>query len=68
MNYDLATLVTSILILSLTTLSAGIARAQDVAYYGFEPDIITNFIKDKDEYRLGFIRVAVEVMVDNKES
>ena len=57
-----------VLILSLTTLSVGIARAQDVAYYGFEPDIITNFVKDKDEYRLGLIRVAVEVMVDNPKN
>ncbi|MDV6317245.1 flagellar basal body-associated protein FliL [Idiomarina sp. HP20-50] len=37
--------------------------AQDVAYYGFEPDITTNYIKEGNDYRLGFIRVAVEVMV-----
>ncbi|EAQ33132.1 MULTISPECIES: flagellar basal body-associated FliL family protein [Idiomarina] len=57
-----------LLLFSLTLFSASAARAQDVAYYGFEPDIITNFIKDKEEYRLGFIRVAVEVMVDNPQN
>ncbi|RUO69426.1 flagellar basal body-associated protein FliL [Idiomarina ramblicola] len=39
------------------------ASAQDVAYYGFEPDITTNYLKEGNDYRLGFIRVAVEVMV-----
>lgn len=39
------------------------AAAQDVAYYGFEPDITTNYLKEGNDYRLGFIRVAVEVMV-----
>lgn len=37
--------------------------AQEVAYYGFEPDVTTNYIKEGNDYRLGFIRVAVEVMV-----
>lgn len=39
------------------------ASAQEVAYYGFEPDVTTNYIKEGNDYRLGFIRVAVEVMV-----
>lgn len=40
------------------------ANAQDsVAYYGFEPDITTNYLKEGNDYRLGFVRVAVEVMV-----
>lgn len=39
------------------------ASAQDVAYYGFEPDITTNYLKEGNDYRLGFVRVAVEVMV-----
>ena len=41
-----------------------VASAQDdVAYYGFEPDITTNYLKEGNDYRLGFVRVAVEVMV-----
>ncbi|MCK7458868.1 flagellar basal body-associated protein FliL [Idiomarina aminovorans] len=43
--------------------SVSAASAQDVAYYGFEPDITTNYLKEGNDYRLGFIRVAVEVMV-----
>lgn len=43
------------------------ALQSNVSYYGFEPDITTNFIKEGNDYRLGFIRVAVEVMVPNPE-
>src|SRR5690606_29043493 len=41
------------------------AHAQDPAYYGFQPDITTNYIRNEDHFRLGYIRVAVEVMVEN---
>ena len=51
------------LLLTMCLLST-VASAQDeVAYYGFEPDITTNFLKEGNDYRLGFVRVAVEVMV-----
>lgn len=43
--------------------SVTVASADDVAYYGFEPDITTNYLKEGNDYRLGFIRVAIEVMV-----
>lgn len=43
------------------------ALQSNVSYYGFEPDITTNFIKDGSDYRLGFIRVAIEVMVPNPQ-
>lgn len=43
------------------------AAQSNVSYYGFEPDITTNFIKDGSDYRLGFIRVAIEVMVPNPQ-
>lgn len=39
------------------------ASADDVSYYGFEPDITTNYLKEGNDYRLGFVRVAIEVMV-----
>jgi len=40
------------------------AQAQsEPAYYGFEPDITTNYVRDTDHFRMGYIRVAVEVMV-----
>ena len=43
------------------------ALQSNVSYYGFEPDITTNFIKQGNDYRLGFIRVAIEVMVPNPQ-
>lgn len=43
--------------------SVTVASADDVSYYGFEPDITTNYLKEGNDYRLGFIRVAIEVMV-----
>lgn len=52
------------LVVLLTVISMKDAEAQsNVSYYGFEPDITTNFIKEGDDYRLGFVRVAIEVMV-----
>lgn len=43
------------------------ALQSNVSYYGFEPDITTNFIKDGNDYRLGFVRLAIEVMVPNPD-
>ena len=43
------------------------AWQSNVSYYGFEPDITTNFIKQGNDYRLGFIRVAIEVMVPDPQ-
>ena len=37
--------------------------ADEYAYYGFEPDIITNYLSTGK--RLGFIRITMEVMVKN---
>lgn len=36
-----------------------------VVYYGFDPDIVTNYIA-ADPRSLGYIRVVVELMLDNK--
>lgn len=35
----------------------------EYAYYGFEPDIITNYVTSKK--KMGYIRVTVELMVKN---
>ena len=44
------------LVLTMCLLST-VANAQsDVAYYGFEPDITTNYLKEGNDYRLGFVR------------
>lgn len=58
---------TLLVLLATFTSSPGLALQSSVSYYGFEPDITTNFVKDGSDYRLGFIRVAVEVMVPNPE-
>ena len=53
-----------ILLVSLTSLSA---RAEStVGYFGFEPDIITNYIGPSSK-RMGYVRVTVDLML-NKTS
>ena len=56
-------LITVVASIFLWCSSVSSASAQDVSYYGFEPDITTNYLKEGNNYRLGFIRVAIEVMV-----
>ena len=41
-----------------TTLTS---QAEDYAYYGFEPDIVTNYVSVKK--KLGYVRLTVELMV-----
>ncbi|MCL1039511.1 flagellar basal body-associated protein FliL [Shewanella corallii] len=53
------------------TLLAGNARANEAqpqaeyAYYGFEPEIVTNYISNRK--KLGFVRVSVELMVKSPD-
>ncbi|KYL35409.1 flagellar basal body-associated protein FliL [Pseudoalteromonas tetraodonis] len=52
------------LLVSLTSLSA---RAEStVGYFGFEPDIITNYIGPSSK-KMGYVRVTVDLML-NKTS
>jgi flagellar FliL protein len=48
----------------LLTLSANIppVKASDYAYFGFEPDIITNYVAVKK--KMGYVRLTVELMVE----
>jgi flagellar FliL protein len=48
----------------LLTLSANIspAKASNYAYFGFEPDIITNYVAVKK--KMGYVRLTVELMVE----
>lgn len=50
--------------LSIPTAVAEDAKP-DVVYYGFDSDIVTNYIST-DRRTIGFIRVAVELMLENK--
>lgn len=56
-------------VLAITVSSISPASAEaNYGYYGFEPDIITNYINNKKKF--GYIRVTVELMlsdVDNLE-
>ncbi|WP_394204235.1 flagellar basal body-associated protein FliL [Shewanella waksmanii] len=40
-------------------------RLDTYAYYGFEPDIVTNYISNRK--KLGFVRIGVELMVKAPE-
>ncbi|MDI5876954.1 flagellar basal body-associated protein FliL [Shewanella xiamenensis] len=37
----------------------------DFAYYGFEPEIVTNYISNRK--KLGFVKISVELMVNSPD-
>ena len=53
-------------LLLLTTVPA-LAQEQpkEIVYYGFDPDIVTNYISG-NRRSLGYIRVTVELMIEDK--
>ena len=51
-------LIGTCLLMPLTT------KAVDYAYYGFEPDIVTNYIPLKK--KMGYVRLTVELMVPSQ--
>ncbi len=42
------------------------SSAGDYAYYGFEPDIVTNYIRKGRE--LGYIRLTAELMIEGNDN
>ena len=38
-------------------------NAYEYAYFGFEPDIVTNYVAVKK--KMGYVRLTVELMIDN---
>ena len=49
-------------LLVLTCLSLSLStKASDYAYFGFEPDIVTNYVAVKK--KMGYVRLTVELMV-----
>lgn len=40
-------------------------QLEEYAYYGFEPDIVTNYISNRK--KLGFVRLSVELMVKDPD-
>jgi flagellar FliL protein len=41
-------------------------HASNYAYYGFEPQIVTNYVATKK--KLGYVRITVELMVENGDN
>ncbi len=39
------------------------SEEKNIGYYGFEPDIITNYISNKR--RIGFVRITAELMIED---
>ncbi|AZG71538.1 flagellar basal body-associated protein FliL [Shewanella livingstonensis] len=57
-------LVSTLVMLCCLALNAHAAdepAVEDYAYYGFEPDIVTNYISNRK--KLGFVKISVELMV-----
>lgn len=51
-----------LMVFSVSMPSSAESGSHDYVYYGFEPDIITNYISSGK--KLGYVRVAIEIMVD----
>ncbi|TDF36468.1 flagellar basal body-associated protein FliL [Alteromonadaceae bacterium M269] len=55
-----------ILLILMVTLPVPYASAQDFAYYGLEPDIVTNYLSPGSK-KLGYVRVTVELLLENAD-
>ncbi len=56
-----------VIALLLTSISSNVhAEQKNVGYFGFEPDIITNYISTKR--RIGFVRITAELMVEDVQN
>ncbi len=60
----LLSLVLSVPLL-FATLPAVAQQPKEIVYYGFDPDIVTNYISG-NRRSLGYIRVTVELMIEDK--
>ena len=58
-----------LVIFTVSIFSVGVYAKDDIidnyAYYGFEPDLITNYISSGK--KLGFVRISIELMVKDPE-
>jgi flagellar FliL protein len=60
-------LIKAIIFISLcfsTAAKAVEGQTENVGYYGFEPDIITNYVSVNSK-KIGFVRVTVELMIED---
>jgi len=54
------------LVLLVFLLAFSPVKAADYAYFGFEPDIITNYVAVKK--KMGYVRLTVELMLEDANS
>lgn len=52
----------AVLLCLLLATSQSQAQQDDFAYFGFEPDIITNYINKKN--KPGYVRISIELMLE----
>ncbi|GAB3001395.1 flagellar basal body-associated protein FliL [Psychrosphaera aestuarii] len=56
----------AIIILTSSFGSQAADEKPNVGYYGFEPDIITNYVSNKR--RIGFVRITAELMIEDVQN
>ena len=54
------------IVIFFTTLISTRAMSADYAYYGFEPQIITNYVAVKK--KMGYVRLMVELMIEDSSN
>lgn len=52
--------------LFLTLVASSQVKAADYAYFGFEPEIITNYVAVKK--KMGYVRLTVELMIEDSSN
>lgn len=55
-----------VLLLVLTAPAVKAQATTEVVYYGFDPDIVTNYVAD-NRRTLGYVRVSVELMLPSRD-
>ena len=65
MKTVLSSLLLSASLLAITPATLAQEQPNEIVYYGFDPDIVTNYISG-NRRSLGYIRISVELMLEDK--
>ena len=65
MKSVLSSLLLSASLLAITPATLAQEQPNEIVYYGFDPDIVTNYISG-NRRSLGYIRISVELMLEDK--
>lgn len=60
-------ILTMLLVIPISPVIAKNSEPVEVVYYGFDPDIVTNYVAD-NRRTLGYVRVSVELMLPSKDA